>query len=411
MADLCFAELAWARQAGVVATEHDAADALDLRHRLPRLLSAVVGLEVDAWVGRKIARMTRRLPADRVGVVDAAIWRARLQPPGELLRIAEAKIIEADPAAHRARLEEDARRTGVWLSRVRPGEVVEETGEPATRRISAKLPTGAAVRGHENVEDLAEALYEHSEADAAGDRPSIQECRTAAFEMLLTAPEKAAAFLATQDTDPTHPDPSQPGPDEVRPVKRRRDRRPAQVIVHVTDLVLCGILAGVARVEDFGPILIDQLGDLLRDRDVEVLPVVDLNKTTRVSGYEHPTLVKQRTLLRTGGDVFPHSTSRGLKRLDHDHPHPYDPDGPAGQTGDHNDAPLTRRHHRAKTHLAYRCDQLDLAVYRWSSPHGLARLVTPTGTHRIRLLHTPDQTRPVGEVYTDGPRINLHLRT
>jgi hypothetical protein len=155
-------------------------------------------------------------------------------------------------------------------------------------------------------------------------------------------------------------------------------------------------------------VLLDQLGDLLEGRDVQVLPVIDLATVTKVDGYEHPTAVKQRTLLRTGGDVFPHSTSRGLKRLDHDHPTPYDPAGPPGQTGDHNDAPLTRRHHRAKTHLPYRNDQLTLGVYRWTSPHGLARLVTPAGTRPIGILRTPDR-QPIGETYTDGPRVEVVL--
>jgi hypothetical protein len=246
VADLCFEEVAWARAAGSVATEHDAADALDLRHRMPLTLAAVMDLVLEPWVARKVARMARKVPRDRVGVVDAAVAGARLKPPGEVLRIAEAKIIEADPALHRAKVEADANKTGVWLSRIRPGEVVDDLGEPATRRLSAKLPTGVAVRGEENITDLAEALYEHSETDEHGNRPSLEECRTAAYTMLLTAPHQAAAFLATQDPDPTH-DPAV-NPDEPEPpVRPRKPRRPAQVVVHVTDLVLCGVVAGVAR--------------------------------------------------------------------------------------------------------------------------------------------------------------------
>ncbi len=65
-----------------------------------------------------------------------------------------------------------------------------------------------------------------------------------------------------------------------------------------------------------------------------------------------------------------------------DHPDPYDPHGPPGQTGDHNAAPLGSRHHRAKTHLGYRT-QLGLARYLWRTPHGLRRLVDDTGTHEI----------------------------
>src|SRR3546814_8444533 len=52
-------------------------------------------------------------------------------------------------------------------------------------------------------------------------------------------------------------------------------------------------------------------------------PVIDLNTVHAVNGYEHPTAVKQRTLLRMLGDVFPHSANLGYRRLDHDHATPY----------------------------------------------------------------------------------------
>lgn len=134
--------------------------------------------------------------------------------------------------------------------------------------------------------------------------------------------------------------------------------------------------------------------------------MIALNHVHRVDGYEHPTSVRARTLLRTGGDVFPHTTSRSTtrvagNRLDHDHPAPYvppDTGGPPGQTGDHNAAPLTRRHHRAKTHLGYQLHQLALGAYRWRTPHGLTRVVTPRGTAVVEPIHLPD-TPFVGEVY------------
>ena len=110
-------------------------------------------------------------------------------------------------------------------------------------------------------------------------------------------------------------------------------------------------------------------------------------------------------MLRTLGDVFPHTSSRGLTRLDHDHATPYDPDGPPCQTGDHNDAPLTRKHHRAKTHCGYRVDQLGHGAYRWITPHGLARLVTPRGTRKVELLRD-ERGQPIGELYA-GPAIDL----
>jgi hypothetical protein len=409
VSELCFAELAIARNAGMIATENDVASVLDLKYRMPLLWAAVQRLEVEGWVAKKIAKDARRLGRDRVGLVDRAVAAAVAESPGRLLAIAEAKIIEADPDLHRARLEEDARRTGVWLTKVRPGEVIDEfTGEPATRRISAKVSTGVAIRCEENVDDLAEAIFDNTPPDAEGNRPTHAECRLAAFEMLTTDPHQAAPFL---DELATGPSPDEPDLDPA-PVPKRK-RRPAKIVVHLTDRVLSGHAAGqdlgVARVEGVGPMLLDQLGELLAGRDLMVQPVIDLNTTTSVNSYEHPTAVKERTLLRTLGDVFPHSTSRGLLRLDHDHATPYHPDGSPGQTGDHNDAPLTRKHHRAKTHQGYLVRQLGLRAYRWVTPHGLARMVTASGTRKVELLRTSDG-RVAGEVYL-GTGLDYRPRT
>ena len=133
VAELCLAELAIARGAGVLSTENYVAAVLDLKHRMPLLWAAVQRLELEGWAARKIAKDARKLARDRVGLVDRAVAPASHESPGRLLAIAEAKIIEADPELHRTKLEDDARRTGVWLSKVRPGEAIDEvSGEPAT---------------------------------------------------------------------------------------------------------------------------------------------------------------------------------------------------------------------------------------------------------------------------------------
>ena len=223
--------------------------------------------------------------------------------------------------------------------------------------------------------------------------------------MLVTDPHAAAALLDGLDTAPSTEEPV-----AVRPTRKRR---PAVINVHLTDLVLSGQVEGITRVEALGPMLLEQVADLVRHRNITVQPVIDLNTAHSVNGYEHPTAVKARTRLRTVYDVFPHSSSRATGRLDHDHPTPYDPGGPPGQTGDHNDAPLTRFHHRAKTHDGYTVDQLGLGAYRWVTRHGLARIVTPRGTRKIELIRNNNGTI-TGEIYP-GPAIHLdhhppHLR-
>ncbi|HRK46107.1 MAG TPA: hypothetical protein PK324_10815, partial [Nocardioides sp.] len=157
--------------------------------------------------------------------------------------------------------------------------------------------------------------------------------------------------------------------------------RNAVVYVHLHQAALEGADA-VARVEGLGPLLLDELTGLLGHARVTLAPVIDLAEQSSVNGYEHPQKVRERTLLRTVGDVFPHASTIS-RNNDLDHPDPYTPNGPPGQTGDHNAAPLGRRHHRTKTHLGYQCRQLGPGRYLWRTPHGLYRLIDASGTHRL----------------------------
>ncbi len=101
--ELCWAELAIALEAGVIALRNQAGQALDLRHRLPLLWALVKDLRIEPWVAQKVAAMTRELTRDQVALVDAAVAAAVDESPGRMLGIAEAKTIEADPEGYRAR--------------------------------------------------------------------------------------------------------------------------------------------------------------------------------------------------------------------------------------------------------------------------------------------------------------------
>ena len=127
--------------------------------------------------------------------------------------------------------------------------------------------------------------------------------------------------------------------------------RPRAVVhVHLTDEALRS-RSGIARVEDLGPQLVERLAELLGHADVRLQPVRDLNARIRVDQYEHPT--------------------------------PYDKDGPPGQTGSHNSAPLRRTHHRWKTFGGYRCRQAGPGRYLWATPLGQFYLRDHTGTRRL----------------------------
>ena len=179
---------------------------------------------------------------------------------------------------------------------------------------------------------------------------------------------------------------------------------------HLSQAAVDAFLSGspdgvVVRVEELGPMLLEQFVALTGRADLALKPVIDLNTGRSVNQYEHPADVKERGFLRTTGDVFPHAQAQS-RRHDRDHPDPYDSTGPPGQTGDHNHAPLGRRNHRAKTHLGYQVIQIDLNRYLWRTPHGLWRLVDGSGTHRVErptdaIRHSPS-TRRRTKVLADG---------
>jgi len=360
--DLCLGELAIARQAHVLSTRTVMADALDLRHRLPLTWAKVQQLACETWVACRVASMSRDLDRCRVAVVDAAVAAATACAPGRVLRIAEAKVIEADTAAHAERVAEQHRKRGVLLT---PAD------EHGLRVLIARLETADAVWVDATIDRVADLLAADGDLRATHhpDLPADvgkDELRAVALGW-LARPHDLAELLGILDAA------------EVSDADRTLRRPSAALHVHLHQAALdAGV--GVARVEELGPLLLDQVTRLLGHTNVTLRPVLDLADAVAVDAYEHPASVRDRTAVLVPADAFPHSTTL-TRRVDLDHAVPYDPGGPPGQTGDHNVAPLTRRHHRAKTHLGYTVEQLDRATYLWTTPHGLQRLVDHTGTH------------------------------
>ncbi|KRA92824.1 hypothetical protein ASD84_10080 [Nocardioides sp. Root682] len=387
VSDLALVEIAVARRESVFTTRRRAADAFDLRHRLPLVWAGLQALRCETWVGTKVAAMSRKLTAEQVVIVDVAVAEALDEAPARILEIAEAKIIEADPIAHAERIEANRARKGVWHSRPKPGESIE--GDTAgIGSVVARIDEVDLEAHREFIEELAQALATHAGPPAEGEEPlSMDHWRAEAFAMLAD-PAAVLAFLRGETDQPV----DEPTDEFDQPAEAPAPEAPATgpaagpsavVVVHVAEDPDTGALGPVARVEGLGPRLLSQVRDLLRRHaNITITPVIDLH----TGGYEHPTDVKTRTELRTLGDVFPHATGLFTKTgrpPDHDHTTPYDKHGPPGQTGDHNDTPLRRHHHRAKTHAGYSVHQLGPDRWIWRTPHGLHRLVTTHGTTAI----------------------------
>lgn len=367
--DLPLCELAIARGITETSARSRVADVLDLAHRLPGYWSGLRRGQGEVWVGRRIARMSRHLDRDRVRVVDAAVTEAIDESPGRLLAIAEAAVLRADPE-HARQVEEERRR--------RRCLVIGRSDEDGLRAVFARIAAGDAAWLDAMVERIADALEDRPDLAASETR---EELRAEAFGW-LAHPEDVIALLngtfglSHAEIEPAH---------EPTRVPRPRVVLHAHLSQAAVDARLDGSGDGsqdgiVVRVEELGPTLLESFLALTGRADLDLKPVIDLNAGRSVNQYEHPADVKERGHLRTTGDVFPHAQGQS-RRLDSDHPDPYQANGPPGQTGDHNHAQLGRRHHRAKTHQAYQVHHLGPGRYLWRTPHGLWRLVDGSGTH------------------------------
>ena len=162
-----------------------------------------------------------------------------------------------------------------------------------------------------------------------------------------------------------------------------------EIYVHLTDHTLA-TGDGVLRVEELGPHLAGQLAELVGYGPYVVKPVIDLNDAVGVDAYEIPDRIRERVKLIYPAEQFPFGTKETTNTTDLDHIQPYDPLGPSGQTSTTNLAPITRYHHRLKTHGRWKVRRLDNKTLEWTTPHGFVFHVDPTGTHRIR----EPQSRP-----------------
>ncbi len=365
--DLPLCELAVARAMSEPALRGRLADTLDLAFRMSGYWSGLHVGRGEVWVGRKVARMSRHLDRESIQQVDAAVTAAIDESPHRVLVIAEAAILRADPEYARERDAERRRRRHVAVGRV---------DEDGLRVIFARIASGDA--------EWVEAILDRI-ADALAERPDLAACETR-DELLAEAfgwlahPEDVIALL-----NGTYGQDLEDAADAAEPARRARPR--VVLHAHISQTAVDALQGGspegvVVRVEELGPMLLEQFVALTGRADVDLRPVIDLNEGRSVNQYEHPVDVKERGFLRTTGDVFPHARGQS-RRVDGDHPAPYDPHEPPGQTGDHNHAPLGRRHHRAKTHQSYQLFQLGYARYLWRTPHGLWRLVDGSGTHTV----------------------------
>ncbi|WGX94632.1 HNH endonuclease signature motif containing protein [Nocardioides sp. L-11A] len=282
------------------------ADAVDLQLRLPRLWAGVEAGSVRVGHARHVADATRDLSSEEAAWVDGEVVEVA---DGRLAwsrfeSVVAGKVAAAAPELARAREEAAAKERCARMSRV-------DRHGMATFTIRADALTIAGIDAA--VSAVAEELKEQQPEAAVNDR------RVAAAALLFNPAGHEGLDLS------------------VGPVKVR-----AKVYLHLD------ADSPIARLEGHGPVTIGRLTQLLGDSgcQVRVAPVVDLPGQAPVVAYEIPARLREAVHLIHPADVFPFAAN-ATRRMDLDHAVPY---AEGGSTSVENLGPLTRTHHRVKTH-------------------------------------------------------------
>ncbi|GAA4103177.1 DUF222 domain-containing protein [Nocardioides kongjuensis] len=328
--------------------------------RLPNVYEAVVAGRLAPWRAERIADLTRGLSGEAAGFVDRQLWNASGIGWAQLERLVAEAVLRYDPERAEADRQKAADHRHFDIG---------DVDEHGLVHLDGLLD---AADGH----DLDQAVGRRAEVlGRLGDDSSLDVRRS-----------KAAAELARQDLalDLLVPDP------DTGEVVATVPGRKVVLNVHVTDTSLTGdhpLVNPVGRWDEGRcPVSTAQIREWLRARHTTIIvrPVIDLADHLPVTAYEIPDRHKTRVILRDHICRFPHCT-RPATRCDIDHHQPHDRGGP---TCPCNLVPLCRRHHRAKTHSAWRYETPMPATYVWTSPSGFRFRVDHRGTHPV---HPPDE--------------------
>ncbi|NYI46260.1 hypothetical protein BJ993_003340 [Nocardioides aromaticivorans] len=327
------------------------ADAVDLVHRLPKLWAGVQAGKVRSTHARHVADATRELSAEEAGWVDGEVVEIA---DGRLAwtrfeAIVEGKVAAASPELARAKEEAAAKDNYVRVSRIN-----KHGKATLTFHADAALILGS----NAGVTAVAKAL-EDQMPDA-------------------TKNERRVAALALLTNPQAHVDLT------VGPVKPK-----VEIVLH------CTPDSAIARMEGHGPLTVEYVRHLVEHyaSGVKVQPVINLNQGASVDAYEIPAKLREAVHLIHPGDTFPFAANLSRK-VDLDHQIPYAEGGP---TSTDNLGPMTRTHHRIKTHAGWQVRQPFPGIVIWRDPHGAHYLVDQTGTRRVTGT-TADQTPTRAEI-------------
>ena len=377
VAEFCVAELGASLGMSSTAAKKLIGNALELRHRLPRLWRQVQSGAVPAWQARRVAEATIHatpaLTPEAAGWVDAQVAAvAGRVGPAQLDRLVAETIKRFDlAAADPATDPEDG-----YLS-VDPRHATvndQDVHYAGTMHFEAEL-------------DLADAL----DLDRALTHDAAAQKSLGSTESLDVRRAKALGGLArTQTALDLH-------------TQGHADGRAVDALPTAREVVLHAHFDATTTADGqtvFGPtgrleerhklVLLEQVQAWCGDTrtKVTIKPVIDLTAELSAPGYEIPPRIREQIVLRDRTCVHPWC-SRPARGADVDHIVEYDHHAEAegrpqpGPTTTSNLAALCRFHHRLKTFSAWTYRMVAPGVFEWTSPHGHRYLRDRHGTTRI----------------------------
>ena len=344
-------------------------EAIELRHRLPKVWARVVAGDLVVWKARRIARATMGLSVEAVAYVDQHVARV-----AHKIRVAGLdRMIAAAMAAYMPEETERRRRDAADGRCFNVGK--PESGLDGTTDVWGTLDAADALDLDAAVAAGAEALKDLGSTESLDVRRS-----------------QAVAGLARRQLsfDLNRPDAGAEGSGRTMTL-----RKPRQVVLHVhlAEAAIRGE-GGIGRMENHrSPVTAEQIRQWCANPDAQVVvkPVIDLADHHHVEAYEVPVRIAEQAVLINVSCVFPWCTAqRG--RCDSEHITPF---ARGGTTSSDNIVPLCRRHHRLKTHGRWRYIRLEAGSFLWTSPHGYQFLRNETGTLDVSRDHRrPDPPPP-----------------
>lgn len=307
-------------------------DAVEIKHRLPRLWRLVQCGVVPAWKVRRIGQYTKELSLDATLWIDDELSLTPRQVNlGRIEKLAAAALAKFDPDAHAEAETKAAELRGVWVN-TRPTGIFYTPS--TTTSIDMTLDTADADQLNATITALAKVLGELGSTDPL-------DVRRAKAAGMLADPQTAADLLAGMGL----------------PIKPAVE---TTLVVHFdADKLTEEGTTTIGVDEKLGPITTGLLGDLIEGTNIKIQPVINLadpEHQPALDRHDPSEEIREIVIMRNQVCVFP-GCNRDSRSCDLDHVIPYA--GPShqnwkpGQTTPSNLAPLCRFHHRVKTHAGW----------------------------------------------------------